>query len=128
MLSVSPDYCVNMIQYWLGDYRGGRFDLQSADGPFVLDLGDIMYAPNILTDKQVSRRDWPCVWVAWLAWLLSWDKRQPGCAVSGRLCCWPDAGCLSMHTQAMLCVLGRGAGRVYNVSDSRAFSLSQRPA
>jgi sucrose-6-phosphate hydrolase SacC (GH32 family) len=28
MLSVSPDYCVNMIQYWLGDYAEGRFDLE----------------------------------------------------------------------------------------------------
>lgn len=28
MLAVSPDYCVNMIQYWLGDYAEGRFDLE----------------------------------------------------------------------------------------------------
>lgn len=54
MLSVSPDYCVNMIQYYLGNYADGRFDLDGADGPFPLDLGDIMYAPNMLTDKHVS--------------------------------------------------------------------------
>lgn len=56
MLSVSPDYCVNMIQYWLGDYANanGKFDLHNADGPHLLDLGDIMYAPNVLTDKHVS--------------------------------------------------------------------------
>jgi beta-fructofuranosidase len=54
LLSVSPDYCVNMVQYWLGDYAEGRFDLQAADGPFLLDLGDVMYAPNLLTDKHVS--------------------------------------------------------------------------
>lgn len=60
LLSVSPDYCINMVQYWLGDYAEGRFDLQGADEPFLLDLGDIMYAPNLLTDKHVSdavRRD-----------------------------------------------------------------------
>lgn len=66
MLSVSPDYCVNMIQYWLGDYKEGRFDLEGADGPFPLDLGDIMYAPNMLTDKQVSPDGW-VVCVVWVA-------------------------------------------------------------
>lgn len=46
-----------MIQYWLGDYAEGKFDLQGADGPFPLDLGDIMYAPNVLTDKHVSAHE-----------------------------------------------------------------------
>lgn len=55
LLSVSPDYCVNMVQYWLGDYAAGKFDMEAADGPHKLDLGDIMYAPNVLTDKQVGK-------------------------------------------------------------------------
>lgn len=55
MLCVSPDYCVNMAQYYLGDYAAGKFDLEKASGPHALDLGDIMYAPNLLTDKHVSR-------------------------------------------------------------------------
>jgi hypothetical protein len=54
MFAVSPDYCVNMVQYYLGSYAQGRFDLQGADGPFPLDLGASMYAPNVLTDKQVG--------------------------------------------------------------------------
>lgn len=40
--------------HWLGQYKEGRFDLESAAGPFPLDLGDVLYAPNVLTDKQVG--------------------------------------------------------------------------
>jgi hypothetical protein len=40
--------------YWLGQYKEGRFDLENAAGPFPLDLGDVLYAPNVLTDKQVG--------------------------------------------------------------------------
>lgn len=54
MLCVSPDYCVNIPLVWLGDYAAGKFDLAAADGPHPLDLGDILYAPNLLTDKHVS--------------------------------------------------------------------------
>jgi sucrose-6-phosphate hydrolase SacC (GH32 family) len=54
MFSVSPDYCVNMIQYWLGDYADGKFDMEGAGGTHKLDLGDVMYAPNVLTDEHVS--------------------------------------------------------------------------
>jgi len=39
--------------YWLGRYEAGRFDLEAADGPHCLDLGDILYAPNLLKDTQV---------------------------------------------------------------------------
>jgi hypothetical protein len=34
----------------LGDYKGGRFDLEGAVGPFRLDLGDVLYAPNVMVD------------------------------------------------------------------------------
>jgi hypothetical protein len=40
--------------YWSGRYREGRFDLENAAGPYPLDLGDILYAPNVLTNKQVG--------------------------------------------------------------------------
>jgi hypothetical protein len=48
--TVSPDACSNPVLYWLGCYAGGRFDLASAAGPFRLDLGDVLYAPNIMAD------------------------------------------------------------------------------
>ena len=53
---VSPDYCVNTSEYWLGNYdtRTATFDLEGAQGPFKLDLGDILYAPNLLQDSQVG--------------------------------------------------------------------------
>lgn len=61
MLCISPDYCVNMAQYYLGDYAAGKFDLEKASGPHALDLGDILYAPNLLTDKHVSIRTLPII-------------------------------------------------------------------
>eukprot|EP00879_Flechtneria_rotunda_P032500 GHRR01035716.1.p1 GENE.GHRR01035716.1~~GHRR01035716.1.p1 ORF type:complete len:589 (+),score=232.13 GHRR01035716.1:702-2468(+) len=38
--------------YWLGQYVEGRFDINHATGPHPLDLGDLLYAPNLLTDPQ----------------------------------------------------------------------------
>lgn len=40
--------------YWTGAYSGGRFELGEADGPSCMDLGDLLYAPNVLTDDQVG--------------------------------------------------------------------------
>lgn len=31
-------------------YAHGRFDLDNAVGPFRLDLGDVLYAPNVMRD------------------------------------------------------------------------------
>jgi hypothetical protein len=53
MLCVSPDYCVNVPLCYLGSYAAGRFELDAAAPPQRLDLGDILYAPNVLTDEQV---------------------------------------------------------------------------
>lgn len=39
--------------YWLGQYSNGQFDLESAVGPTPLDLGDLLYAPNLLSVNQV---------------------------------------------------------------------------
>eukprot|EP00877_Chromochloris_zofingiensis_P013104 jgi/Chrzof1/8047/UNPLg00092.t1 len=49
---VNPDFCANVSEYWLGDYSHGRFDIATADGPHKLDLGDILYAPNLMQDKK----------------------------------------------------------------------------
>lgn len=37
-------------------YADGRFDLAAADGPHALDLGDVLYAPNLMVDEQVGGR------------------------------------------------------------------------
>ena len=41
--------------YWLGPLKGGLpgagpgcFDMAAAEGPLALDLGDLLYAPNVL--------------------------------------------------------------------------------
>lgn len=49
---VSPDVPTNPALYWLGNYDGGtkQFDLASSLGPYRLDLGDVLYAPNVLRD------------------------------------------------------------------------------
>lgn len=42
--------------YWLGNFdsQKTRFLLEGARGPLQLDLGDLLYAPNLLKDDQVS--------------------------------------------------------------------------
>lgn len=48
--TISPDACTNATIYWLGDYEAGRFDMAGAAGPFQLDLGNVLYAPNVMVD------------------------------------------------------------------------------
>lgn len=33
-------------------YAAGRFDLDNAIGPLRLDLGDVLYAPNVMRDDK----------------------------------------------------------------------------
>jgi hypothetical protein len=56
--AVSPDAPTNPVLYWIGrvDESGLEFHLEDAKGPFRLDLGDILYAPNVLQDDQVGGR------------------------------------------------------------------------
>ena len=56
LMCVSPDAPTNPVLYWLGNYDVLRteFLLNGAKGPLRLDLGDILYAPNLLVDAQVS--------------------------------------------------------------------------
>ena len=59
-LCVSPDAPTNPVLYWLGNFdaQNTRFLLEGAMGPLRLDLGDTLYAPNLLEDHQVS--SWAC--------------------------------------------------------------------
>eukprot|EP00878_Enallax_costatus_P011352 GHUV01011855.1.p1 GENE.GHUV01011855.1~~GHUV01011855.1.p1 ORF type:complete len:508 (+),score=138.82 GHUV01011855.1:481-2004(+) len=49
-------FCVSMGRspaiYWLGKYSTGKFDLAAAAGPFPLDMGDLLYAPNVLANSK----------------------------------------------------------------------------
>lgn len=54
---VSPDAPTNPVLYYLGrfDPAETKFILEGSKGPIRLDLGDILYAPNIQTDAEVCR-------------------------------------------------------------------------
>lgn len=55
-LCVSPDAPSNPVLYWLGNFdnKSSRFILEKAKGPLQLDLGDILYAPNLMVDDKVQ--------------------------------------------------------------------------
>lgn len=55
-LCISPDAPTNPVLYWLGafDNQNTKFILDGAKGPLKLDLGDILYAPNLMIDGKVS--------------------------------------------------------------------------
>jgi len=55
LMCISPDAPTNPVLYWLGNYDEERteFLLAGAKGPRRLDLGDILYAPNLLVDAKV---------------------------------------------------------------------------
>ena len=55
----------------------GRFDMEYAEGPFRLDLGDVLYAPNVTRDDQVGGMCWSC------------DRIK-----NGECCLWPKSECL----------------------------------
>ena len=56
ILCISPDAPTNPVLYWLGNFNPveTRFTLEGAQGPLKLDLGDTLYAPNLLEDEEVS--------------------------------------------------------------------------
>lgn len=60
---VSPDAPTNPVLYFMGayDHEKVKFRLADAVGPFRLDLGDTLYAPNILEDELGRHVLW--VWV-----------------------------------------------------------------
>ena len=54
-MCISPDAPTNPVLYWVGgfDAKTTRFLLDGAKGPLKLDLGDVLYAPNLMKDAQV---------------------------------------------------------------------------
>lgn len=56
LLCISPDAPTNPVLYWLGNMSSNptRFLLEGAKGPLHLDLGDVLYAPNLMIDSEVS--------------------------------------------------------------------------
>ncbi len=55
-LCVSPDAPTNPVLYWVGNFdaKNTRFLLEKAKGPTKLDLGDVLYAPNLMKDAKVQ--------------------------------------------------------------------------
>ncbi|KAK9810230.1 hypothetical protein WJX72_007025 [[Myrmecia] bisecta] len=80
LLCVSPDAPTNPVLYWLGNYdeENTKFLLEDAKGPLRLDLGDVLYAPNLLIDEQGRHILW-----GWLQ-----ERRKVGS--------YDYAGCLSV--------------------------------
>ncbi|GIL47606.1 hypothetical protein Vafri_4399, partial [Volvox africanus] len=80
--SISPDACNNPSYYWVGPYDpvSKRFDLASAQGPIRLDLGNVLYAPNILDDTAKGRT---------LLW--GWGQEQ-----RNKVDVYDYAGCLTL--------------------------------
>lgn len=65
LLCISPDAPTNPVLYWLGHFDAvkTRFLLEGAKGPLRLDLGDTLYAPNLMEDHQVDGVLGPaCLW------------------------------------------------------------------
>lgn len=89
LFTVSPDAPTNPVLYWTGfvDEANARnedgpswpkFELETAKGPYRLDLGDILYAPNVCQDDRGR----------WLLWAWLQERRKMGT--------YAYAGCLTM--------------------------------
>ena len=92
LFTVSPDAPTNPVLYWVGRMKDRcqgpqvmdtssacpRFDLDNARGPFKLDLGDILYAPNVCQDGNGR----------WLLWGWLQERRKVGS--------YAYAGCLTL--------------------------------
>ncbi|WIA38806.1 hypothetical protein OEZ86_002088 [Tetradesmus obliquus] len=76
-------------------YAGGRFELAAAAGPQRLDLGDILYAPNVLTDDQGRTVLW--------AWMQEKQQLRPAGAYDSACClCVPRVLYLSPDGSRLL--------------------------
>ncbi|KAL4855527.1 Acid beta-fructofuranosidase 4 [Chlorella vulgaris] len=79
--TVSPDAPTNPVLYWMGhvpDTEKACFELDGAKGPFRLDLGDVLYAPNVCQDDKGR----------WLLWGWLQERRKVGS--------YNYAGCLTL--------------------------------
>ncbi|GIL97891.1 hypothetical protein Vretimale_3412, partial [Volvox reticuliferus] len=107
--SISPDACTNPSYYWVGPYDtiSKRFDLASAQGPIRLDLGNVLYAPNILDDAAKGRT---------LLW--GWAQEQ-----RNKVDVYDYAGCLTLPRVLWL---ERPAARTLDVAPG-LWTLHQQP-
>eukprot|EP00803_Ostreobium_quekettii_P007954 evm.model.scf_929.2 EVM.evm.TU.scf_929.2 scf_929:6204-10003(+) len=78
LLCISPDAPTNPVICYMGQYEDLKYNLEDAKGPFRLDLGDILYAPNITKDAEGRNLLW-----GWLQ-----ERRKVGS--------YDYAGCLSV--------------------------------
>lgn len=69
LFCVSPDAPTNPVLYWIGETRNETFYIEGAEGPFRLDIGDVLYAPNLTRDPQVGVVVYCRSW----AWAYSWS-------------------------------------------------------
>lgn len=81
--TVSPDAPTNPVLYWTGHVKVNddscpQFDMSNAKGPYRLDLGDILYAPNVCQDEKGR----------WLLWGWLQERRKVGS--------YAYAGCLTL--------------------------------
>lgn len=80
--TVSPDAPTNPVLYWTGHMLANeccpKFDIENAKGPNRLDLGDILYAPNVCQDGHGR----------WLLWGWLQERRKVGS--------YAYAGCLTV--------------------------------
>lgn len=80
---VSPDAPTNPVLYWMGEFTMSdvKFHLERALGPFRLDLGDTIYAPNIMEDERGRQVLW--AWVQEHRKVGSYD--YSGCMATPRI-------------------------------------------
>jgi sucrose-6-phosphate hydrolase SacC (GH32 family) len=117
LFTVSPDAPANPVLYWTGFLEGtaggapgaapARFDLPAAKGPYRLDLGDVLYAPNVCQDGAGR----------WLLWGWLQERRKVGS--------YAYAGCLSLPRVLHVTDEGRlvqaPAPEVASLREGRAF-------
>ncbi|GFR46492.1 hypothetical protein Agub_g8070, partial [Astrephomene gubernaculifera] len=112
---VSPDACTNPAYYWLGPYDpvAKRFDIDSSVGPFKLDLGDVLYAPNTLEDTAKGRT---------LLWGWNQEKRT-------KVDAYDYSGCLSLPRVLWLEKISHeaSAGSEASPSGAGGWALHQQP-
>ncbi|KAL3142936.1 hypothetical protein ABBQ38_003221 [Trebouxia sp. C0009 RCD-2024] len=111
MMCVSPyphhlkDRLTNPCLYWLGYIQQELFQIAESDGPHLLDLGDVLYAPNCFQDAQGRS-----IMLAWLQ-----ELRQGGA--------FDYAGCISLPR-----VLSYKNGRLHQQAAPELRALQQEPS
>jgi len=127
MLCVSPDEPSNPTLYWIGHFDGEHFDLENADGPYALDLGNTLYAPNTM----VGPKGRPLLW-GWIqeVRLPSTQHSYAGCMTVPRVLSRSSDGRLMQRpAREVNCLRGREPMLnldVVEVGDEQPVSLEGR--